>query len=168
MLLKGFSVFKNKLQTLGKEVPKLFIVGDGDELDKLKMIISELALEDNVELIGARNDINVILSESDVYILPSLEEGLSISLIEALSSGIPIIATNVGGNPDVIQDYKTGLLFESGNFNDLSEKIFEYTIDYNLRKDISINCIKKSDEFDIKTCEKKYLNMYLKERNSIL
>ena len=164
MLIRGFKLYKNKLESLGMNIPKLCIVGDGNELHKLKEIISNLGLEDEIKLLGERNDINEILKKADIYVLPSTEEGLSISLIEALSSGVPIVATDVGGNSDIIQNYKTGLLIESGNFYELSKKMFEYTINYKLRKNISINSIKKSVYFDIKFCEKKYFSMYSKER----
>jgi len=102
---------------------KLIIVGDGPELNNLKKLTTDLNLSGKVLFLGERKDIPQILSIFDIFVLPSLSEGTSITLLEALSSSIPVIASNVGGNPKIIIDGETGLLFESRHTAELAEKI---------------------------------------------
>ena len=96
-----------------KENVKLIIVGDGDPdlVDSLRQSINQHGLTDCVHMLGARSDINIILSTFDCFILPSKVEGCSIALLEAAATGLPIIASEVGGNMDIIENRENGLLF---------------------------------------------------------
>lgn len=96
-------------------VAKLAIVGDGPCLGDLRKLVAELSLEDRVLLLGERHDIPDLLSAMDVYVVSSLSEGMSISMLEAMSSSLPVIATNVGGNPELVHQDQNGLLVEVGN-----------------------------------------------------
>ena len=102
---------------------KLIIVGDGPEHANLMKLTADLNLSDNVLFLGERGDISIILSMLDIFVLPSLSEGTSVTLLEALSTGVPVIASGVGGNPKIVIDEETGMLFESGNVKELSDKI---------------------------------------------
>jgi glycosyltransferase involved in cell wall biosynthesis len=61
----------------------------------------------------------------DIFVLPSYSEGLPLVLIEAMANGLPVVASRVGGIPEIIEHNKSGLLFEAGNYNQLAEKILE-------------------------------------------
>ncbi len=115
------------LLTAFKEVSRSFpdaqliIVGDGVLLEELKKYARSLKLEREVLFLGARTDIPEILKLIDIFVLSSLNEGMSITLLEAMAAGLPIIATQVGGNPEVVIHNRTGLLVPSGDPHKLAE-----------------------------------------------
>jgi glycosyltransferase involved in cell wall biosynthesis len=92
-----------------------------------------------------------LFQEFDIYLFPSLYEPFSLTLILALDSGIPTIASNIGGNIELIQNYKSGLLFESNNVIDLASKIELLVLNNNLRNNISRNGILRSKQFSFKS-----------------
>lgn len=102
---------------------RLAIVGDGPELSGLKALAQELGIIDACFFQPAVADVAPWLRSIDVFVLPSLSEALSNSLMEAMACGCACIASSVGGNPELIQDGETGLLFEPGNPHGLAEKL---------------------------------------------
>jgi glycosyltransferase involved in cell wall biosynthesis len=113
---KGIEYFLRAAAVVAAQFPKarFLIVGsscfDPNYQAELERLAGELDLSDRVIFTGERNDIPALLREIDLSVLPSLSEGLSNSLLEAMASAVPVIATNVGGNPEVVQDGRTGLL----------------------------------------------------------
>lgn len=89
---------------------RLAIIGDGECRDALKAQVTALGLSEHVTLFGHHPNVSQLLPALDVFALPSQTEGLSIALLEACASELAIVATAVGGNPDIIQDASTGLL----------------------------------------------------------
>lgn len=89
---------------------KLIIIGDGDRRQALTDLVSQLGLKHNVILAGQRSNVSTLLPALDVFALPSQTEGVSIALLEACATGLAVIATRVGGNPEIIEDQVTGLL----------------------------------------------------------
>lgn len=94
---------------------RLLIVGEGPELSKVHQLIQELDLAHHVELIGESQDIIQLLSISDLFLLPSLQESFGLSALEAMACGVPVVASNVGGLPEVIVDGATGFLHPPGD-----------------------------------------------------
>jgi glycosyltransferase involved in cell wall biosynthesis len=88
----------------------LVIVGDGPERAKLEGVVAELGLEGRVHFLGYRRDVISVLKDVEYFVLPSLEEGVPVAVLEAMACSLPVIATSVGGIPDVIEDEVTGLL----------------------------------------------------------
>ena len=89
---------------------KFSIVGDGPEFENLKNLIKKLQLEDTVDLLGLRYDIPDLLSKWDIYVQPSMWEGLCITIVEAMACGLPVLASNVGGIPESVFDGQNGFL----------------------------------------------------------
>ena len=85
----------------------------------------DLDVQENVIWLGKRNDISDILSFADVYVHPSLTEGLPSALMEAAMAGLPLIATKAGGMPEIVKDQVTGRLIDSGNFMQLANTVEE-------------------------------------------
>jgi glycosyltransferase involved in cell wall biosynthesis len=99
------------------------IIGSGDRHDAL-LQQSELAgLRDAVHLLGHRDDIEACLAGMDLFVLPSLNEGMGRALIEAMAAGLPVIASRVGGIPAVISHERTGLLVPPGHAGALAEAL---------------------------------------------
>jgi len=93
----------------------LAVAGGGPLGHELAALARSLAIESSVHFLGPRSDVPAILSALDVFVLPSLMEGISLTLIEAMASGLPVVTTRVGGNPEVVVDGDTGLLVPVGD-----------------------------------------------------
>jgi glycosyltransferase involved in cell wall biosynthesis len=102
---------------------KLVIAGNGPEKDNLQRLIDSLHVQENVVLLGERSDAEELLEQFDVFALTSLTEGFSVALVEAAWSGVPIVATDVGGNKEIVMDNETGFLVEPKNVHDIKTKI---------------------------------------------
>jgi glycosyltransferase involved in cell wall biosynthesis len=111
----------NKIVAKGRDF-RFYIVGDGPEQIELKKMVSKEA-QSSVKFLGEMSNVNSILPASDFVVLPSLREGLSNTILEAMLAGKPVIASAVGGSPELIEDTKTGYLYPSGDENKLVELI---------------------------------------------
>lgn len=122
---KGVRFLIESMAWLQVEFPHLrcLIVGDGPEYLNLIRLTRERALESVVLFIGMRHDIPALFSLLDVFVLPSLEEGIPQSLTQALAMECPVVASAVGGVPEVVRDGCTGLLVPPGDPRSLAEKI---------------------------------------------
>lgn len=116
-------------------------VGSGEDEGYLKDLVSELKLGDRVEFIPhlEHNEMVQILNDADIFIRPSLSEGLGISFLEAMAVGLPVIATPVGGIIDFLKDRETGLFCKVRNPESIAEKVMELIKDSDLYTNISKN-----------------------------
>ena len=108
-----------------RQTLRCILVGDGPERAALTAAIAQHGLEDSVWLAGDRDDIPDLLACMDVFVLPSLGEGISNTVLEAMATGLPVIATRVGGNPELVQDGVTGLLVSVADVPALAAAIVE-------------------------------------------
>ncbi|MGB3519076.1 MAG: glycosyltransferase family 4 protein, partial [Elainellaceae cyanobacterium] len=108
----------------------LQMAGDG-EIEKAKQLVKSFQLEDQIHLLGwiGQDQRNQVLSESNIFVLPSYNEGLPLSLLEAMSWGLPVITSPVGGIPEVIEHNKNGILCTPGDVNTLSESLINLVED---------------------------------------
>jgi len=102
---------------------KLLIVGDGSLMEELKKMAKNKGLEESVIFTGMRRDITDILSSIDIFVLSSIKEGFPNSLLEAMAMGKPIVATAIGGIPEIIQHGANGLLVQSADIEGLAAAI---------------------------------------------
>ena len=123
--IKGHEHLIEAVATLMQDFPSLHlvIVGSGDRQEALRQRAASLGLRDAVHLLGHRNDVDICLAGMDLFVLPSLNEGMGRALIEAMASGLPVIASRVGGIPAVIDHERTGLLVSPGNAGALAEAL---------------------------------------------
>jgi glycosyltransferase involved in cell wall biosynthesis len=112
----------------------LLIVGGGDLLHSLKREADGLGIAASVRFLGWRRDLPALYAASDIVVLTSLNEGTPVSLIEAMAAGLPVVATAVGGVPDVVEDGLTGTLVPSGSAEALAHAIVRLITDRELRE----------------------------------
>ena len=93
----------------------LIVVGDGDLRESLVRRVEALGLSNRVRFVGARRDLGDLLNAVDLFVLPSLWEGLPLSLLLAMGAGLPVVATQIPGLPEVVDDGRTGLLVPPGD-----------------------------------------------------
>ena len=108
-------------------------VGDGELRDELRARADHLGLSARVHFVGARRDLGNILSAVDMFVMPSLWEGLPLSLVLAMGAGVPVIASRVAGIPEVVQDGVSGLLVDPGNAVQLAVAMSKLMLDDGLR-----------------------------------
>jgi glycosyltransferase involved in cell wall biosynthesis len=147
---KGVYDILKAIEILAKENIYFILAGDG-EINEVLEIINKKGLEKIVEVPGWTGDEKKknLIKKSDVYILPSYNEGLPISILEAMAASLPIISTPVGGIPDAVIDGENGYLIEPGNFKALASKILKIYQDHILWRKLSVGsqkiAIKKYD-----------------------
>jgi len=117
-LIRGFEIFHRSFPE-----SRLVIVGEGGEKEALTQLSNELALNDKILFTGERNDIPDLLSGMDIFVLSSVSEGISITLLESMAAQLPVVATAVGGNVEVVEDGLTGLLVPAQNPDKIAEAL---------------------------------------------
>lgn len=134
--VKDYGTLIRAFSKVQKEIPdaKLVIIGDGPERNELQTLIDTLKIGESVTLLGERNDIEKILKQIDVFALTSLTEGFSVALVEAAWAGLATIATDVGGNREIVLNNTTGFLAEPKNIDDIESKIKTLLKNKNLRE----------------------------------
>jgi len=125
--IKNHRLFLRAAQVVAEAVPqtRFLVVGDGELREELEAYVRDLGLDGSVLFTGWRRDLPRVYADLDVVALTSINEGTPVSLIEALAAGVPVVATAVGGVPDVVADGETGYLVEAGDVKGLAEAIIE-------------------------------------------
>ena len=111
-----------KIMNIRPDTTFVFL-GDGELLDELKNIASKLGIEENVRFPGWRLDVAEVMSIFNIFVLPSLNEGMGRVLVEAMALGKPIVASNVGGIPDLVVDGENGFLVPTGDVETMVARI---------------------------------------------
>lgn len=136
----------------------LRFVGDGVKAESLKAMTSGLGLDNRVTFMGVRQDVPDILEQSDIVVLSSHWEGLSLSSIEGMASGRPFVASDVDGLHEMVDG--AGVLFEHGNDKELAEKIQHLCENPDEYREVSQRCQEKARQYDISVMAEKYLELY--------
>ena len=141
--------------------PLLILVGDGKMKISLMEEAKKLKISHLVHFAGAVNDTIPYFRAADVFVLPSLAEGLSNALLEAMAHRLPCIASDVGGNPDIIQNGGNGLLVPSGDSRALATEIRKLHNNPELRARLGNSARKKVEkEYDIESIADRYIDLY--------
>jgi glycosyltransferase involved in cell wall biosynthesis len=109
---------------------RLQIAGDGLCRDELLQLVSQLDLGKHVEFLGEVQDVAALLRQASFFVLSSRTEGISLTLLEAMSSGLPVVATRVGGNAEVVGDGETGMLTPAGDAEALARAMLDRIVDF--------------------------------------
>lgn len=136
--VKGHEYLIRALPKIVRIYPNLVLVliGRGEQETVLRQLSKALGVQEHIRFLGFRSDVATILTGIEIFVLPSLSEGLSIALLEAMAAGKPIVASRVGGNPEVVVDGKTGFLVDSRDPKALAERIVELLNDSKKSKEL--------------------------------
>lgn len=154
-LIKAFSMMKAKNA-------KLLVVGDGIERNALEAMVEDYGIKDRVKFLGNRKDIPALLSQSNAFVLTSCSEGLSCSIIEAMASRLPVVATDVGGNNELVTHGLNGFLAKSDDPVDISNWLDQISfIPIEMREIMGYNAYQHAREkFSLTKMISSYLSIY--------
>ena len=167
--VKGVQYLIEAMAIVHQEMPdaKLVIVGDGDERSRLEELVEKLNLSDCIQFAGRMPQENIprLMCQADIFALSSLSEGLPVALLEVMAARLPIVATNVGGIPDIVEEGVNGYLVNAKNPNEIADRILILLRSDEVRNKISINNREKAKLYTwdkiIGMVEKVYLNVLI-------
>jgi glycosyltransferase involved in cell wall biosynthesis len=168
---KGHDDLIAAVDSLGRAAPRCVIAGGGPEEERLRREIDALGLDDRVELLGQRTDARQLIGAFDVAVLPSKTEGSPLALLEYMAAGAPIVATAVGGIPELVQDGLHGLLVPPRDPAALAAAISRLLVDRELAARLGANAqARQRAEFDLDVVvgalERLYLELWERSRAS--
>lgn len=159
-LIRGFAAVLRERPEWGGKL-RLVIVGDGPLRQRLECCVREEGLERLVWLAGDRDDVADLLRMMDLFVLPSLGEGISNTILEAMACGLPVVATSVGGNPELVDHGGSGMLVPPANAQALAAAIAAYAGDEALmRRHGGAGRSKVTERFGWDRCVAQYLGVY--------
>lgn len=133
--------------------------GDGELLEEIKNSVARLDLQNTVRLRGVSADVFPILHDADIFLLPSVWEGIPMTIIEAMGTGLPIIASNVGGIPDMIEHNVSGLLI-APEAQALADAVEALSKDTSLRAHLGKGALQAVHRFSAEEMAEGYLSLY--------
>jgi glycosyltransferase involved in cell wall biosynthesis len=140
---------------------RLAIAGGGRERENLERQAAELGIADRVQLLGHRDDVPDLQAAADVYAMPSYWEGMPLAVLEAMLAGKAIVASRVGGIPEVIRDGETGLLVPAGDAPALAQSLRRLLDDERLRSRLGAAARARGDaEFHVRVMADRYESLY--------
>lgn len=146
----------------GKPV-KVLLAGSGPELGKLEEFVAASSrLSGRVVFAGAVPDIAPLLKAIDIFVLPSLSEGMSNTLLEAMASSLPVVATRVGGNPELVEEERSGWLFKAGDVVGLAAILERIGLDSRLRQEFGEAARQRAvQHFSLEVMIEGYRSLYI-------
>ena len=163
---KGHRILIEAFKKINEEIKKvkLIIVGEGYLFDDLHRFVDRLGLKDSIIFTGFQLDVSKIISIFDVAVLPSFFEGMGRVLLEAMAMEKPVVASRVGGIPDLVEDNKNGYLTHPGDVNELFDALKKILNDKRLATNMGKEGRKRiSDQFSAEMMVKSIKNLYLEQ-----
>jgi L-malate glycosyltransferase len=144
-----------------REVPsRLMLIGDGPERSRIEAMVRDFGLTEHVRFLGNLDGVVELLQRCDLFILPSENEGFGLAALEAMSCGVPVIATRVEGLPEVVVDGTTGFLFGVGDTARMARAAKEILMDPSLHANLAQNARNRALEFRVESVIPKYEEYY--------
>lgn len=162
---KGMEYFINAVPKVINKIPmtKFVIVGDGEDKEKLVNMVEQKNLQESIIFLGYRNDIQNVMSQMDFIVLSSLWEGLPLTPIEAFSVGKTIIATDVDGTGEIVQNGVNGILIKPRNINEIVDNICYLLSNQEIVDGYQMNAKERfQSQFSFEKLRKKYIEYYKK------
>jgi len=161
---KGIDTLLHAVDIIRKTCPsfQLEIAGDGACMADLRATTQELGVDGQVRFLGQVRDVRAVLERASLFILPSLTEGVSLTLLEAMACGLPVVATRVGGTPEVVADGETGLLVSPSSPAELAQAVLSLQQDTERGRQMGVKARQRIEQhFDIRRMVAKYEEMYV-------
>lgn len=163
--VKGHQVLINALAQLKQKRTDwhCWLVGDGELRQQLEQQVQQMQLASDITFLGNRGDIPTLLKQADIFVLPSLQDNQPFSVMEAQVTGKPVIVSNAGGIPEMVEHGRTGLIVPTGDSETLSNSLENLLSDDVLRNQLSKNAQKYGlKQWSLQTMMKRILKIYNK------
>ncbi|MDW7774295.1 MAG: glycosyltransferase family 4 protein [Desulfobulbaceae bacterium] len=158
---KGHKYLFQALSRLKNKNIELLCVGDGPLEKELRELSGKLGIDDSIHFLGFRNDIKELLQLTDLVVMPSLDEGLPMAMLEAMAMEKPVIASSVGAIPDVIMHNRDGIIIPSRSIDDLAAAIITLQDNEHMRKLLGRNArLKVIKEYSSSIMARQYCELY--------
>ncbi|NOT68508.1 MAG: TIGR03088 family PEP-CTERM/XrtA system glycosyltransferase [Methylophilaceae bacterium] len=152
-----------EIEPTARQRARLVIIGDGVSRATCLALLKAAKAEHLAWLPGERSDVSELMQNMDLFVLPSLGEGISNTILEAMSCGLPVIATDVGGNPELVQNEITGTLVPVSDPEFLAQTLLKYFLNDDLLEVHGMNSRKRIEsQFSMSAMVQSYLNVYEK------
>ena len=138
---------------------RLLLIGDGELQEKMERYAEKLGVREKVSFLGSQSNVYPFLREADLFLLPSRFEGMPMTIIEAMGTGLPIVATAVGGVPDMLDNMESGLLV-SCEPEEIAEAVCKLLDSENLRKKLGSSALLRSKQFGAEHMARCYVDVY--------
>jgi L-malate glycosyltransferase len=161
--IKNIQMMLRVLKLVLQQVPDtcLVIAGQGEEEERLKAAAHELGIFDCVKFIGLRFDLPEIYQLFDVFLLTSFSEGISVTLLESMASGVPSVVTDVGGNREVVVEGKTGFMVRVDDDQSMSQRVCELLRDVDSHAQMGLSARERvAKEFSMLGMMAEYVSLY--------
>ena len=159
--VKNHALLINAIARLNRPEVTLMLVGDGPERQSLEALVARLRIGHQVRFVGHRDDVAGLLAAMDIFVLPSVSEGLSNTLLEAMASGVACVASDVGGNAEIVAHEQSGYLFASDDVMALTGYLDQLCSDAKLRDSIGAAGRRRVEkEFSIDAMISRYEGFY--------
>jgi N-acetyl-alpha-D-glucosaminyl L-malate synthase BshA len=153
----------NIFYQIQQQIPaKLMMVGDGPEKEKAERLCHELGIQDKVIFFGNSNEIDRILSYSDLFLLPSETESFGLAALEAMALSVPVISSNSGGLPEVNFNGISGYLSDVGNIDEMAINAMKILRNNDTLENFKANALATAKQFDIQNILPLYEELYLR------
>ena len=156
---KNHSVTLKALSGIKDERLHLLIAGRGEKEEELRNLAKTLGVENRLHLLGFRTDIAELMKSADIFLFPSLQEGLPVALMEAMACSMPSVCSEIRGNTDLI-DGSDGILCRVNDVTAFSEAVEKLIKSESLRKSMAEKALEKSKEYDVKIIEEYMKDIY--------
>ena len=153
-VIKTFNMVAEKIKT------KLILVGDGPERNQLEMQARKSKFNEHIHFLGNLKSTKEVLNISDLFLLPSSKESFGLAALEAMACKVPVVATNTGGIPEVVENEYSGFLSEVGNFEKMAENCLTIISKDDKLKEFKSNAFKTAQKFNIEKVLPKYEKLY--------
>jgi glycosyltransferase involved in cell wall biosynthesis len=161
---KDFLTFVRALVQLPRGSYEALVVGDGPDRGRVEQEIRDLGLTDHIRLAGERRDVPALLADADAFVLSSGSEGMPVSVLEAMAAGLPVVASRVGGVPELVVPDETGLLVEPGDPDDLAAALLRVVRDRELRRRLGAAGRARAEQrFDVDAFRRAHVDLYSRE-----
>ena len=159
---KDHEFFIKNIPSLKKLIPNLKVImpGRGVQLKEMKILAVNLEVDDIICFPGYRKDINLLCALSDLYVATSRQEGLPVSVIEAMACGLPIVASDIRGQTDTVVPGRNGELYKLDDDADFAEKILKLYKNPVLRAEIRKNNVEDSKKYSVEIAVEKMAEIY--------